>query len=386
MDSNDAFICTKVEKRSYANGISFEIKRKVLLIKMEADMNNLFDPIIIKNNKIKNRVVVPPMVCFGYAETNGFVTKANIAHYENLAMGGPGLIILEAHAVEEKGKLSNDQLGIWSDLHIEGLKRIAEICDKQDVVSMVQIHHAGLQTPKNVSSSPIAPSDYNKDGQVARAMTADEIKRIQEAFLKAAVRAKKAGFHGIELHGAHGYLIDQFMSPITNHRQDKYGGSIGNRMRFGLEIVAMIKAELGKNFILGYRMGGNEPTLKEGIIIAKSLEDKGVDLLHVSAGIVGDAIPEVPKDFPYNWIVYGGTQIKQAVKIPVIVVNGIRNSSQASFLIENNLADFVAIGKAQLVDANWANKVSTNKVPKPCLNCAKCSWFSDGRKCPGLYR
>ena len=349
-------------------------------------MSNLFDPIMIKNNKIKNRVVVPPMVCFGYAETNGFVTKANIAHYEALAMGGPGLIILEAHAVEEKGKLTNDQLGIWSDLHIEGLKRIAEACHKQDVIAMVQIHHAGLQTPKNVSTSAIAPSDYDKDGRIATAMTLDEIKRIEEAFLKAAIRARKAGFHGIELHGAHGYLIDQFMSPITNHRQDEYGGSIENRMRFGLEVVGMIKAELGKDFILGYRMGGNEPTLEEGIVIAKALEEKGVDLLHVSAGIAGDTIPEVPKDFPYNWIVYCGTQIKQAVKIPVIVVNGIRTSAQASFLIENNLADFVAIGKAQLVDKNWANKVSANKEPNPCLNCAKCAWFSDGRKCPGIFR
>jgi len=347
-------------------------------------MSDLFDPITIQNNKMKNRIVVPPMVCFGYAQTNGFVTKANISHYQALAMGGSGLIILEAHAVEECGKLSNNQLGIWSDLHIEGLKRIAENCHEQDVIAMVQIHHAGLQTPKDVSYSAIAPSDYNKDGRVARTMTLDEIKRVQESFLKAAIRVKKAGFNGVELHGAHGYLIDQFMSPITNHRQDKYGGSIKNRMRFGSEIVTMIKSELGKDFILGYRMGGNEPTIEEGIVIAKALEDKGVDLLHVSAGIVGDNIPKVPKDFPYSWIVYCGTEIKKVVKIPVIVVNGIRTLDQASFLIENKLSDFVAIGKAQLVDNNWTNKVYMNKSPKPCLNCKRCLWFTDGRKCPGI--
>jgi len=348
-------------------------------------MSNLFDSITIQNNKIKNRVVVPPMVCFGYAGTNGFVTKANIEHYQALAIGGAGIIILEAHAVEENGRLANNQLGIWSDLHIEGLKRIAENCHEQDVISLVQIHHAGLQTPKSVSSSAIAPSDYNKDGRVATAMTLDEIKRVQESFLKGAIRVKKAGFDGIELHGAHGYLIDQFMSPITNHRQDQYGGNIENRMRFGIEILTMIKAELGKDFILGYRMGGNEPGVEEGIVIAKALEASGVDLLHVSAGIVGDSLPKVPKDFPYNWIVYCGSEIKKEVKIPVIVVNGIKTGELASFLIENNLADFVAIGKAQLVDSNWANKVYTNKKPKPCLNCGKCSWFTDGRNCPGLF-
>ena len=155
-------------------------------------------------------------------------------------------------------------------------------------------------------------------------MTIDDIKRVQESFLLAALRSEKAGFPGIELHGAHGYLIDQFMSPIVNHRTDKYGGNIENRMRFGLEIVEMIKAEVGKNFIIGYRMGGNEPTLEEGIAIAKALEDKGVDLLHVSAGIQGETVPKVPKEFCYNWIVYCGTEIKKAVEIPVIVVNGIK--------------------------------------------------------------
>jgi len=346
-------------------------------------MSNLFDSIIIKDHKIKNRVVVPPMVCFGFAEDNGFITKANIQHYESFAKGGAGLIILEAHATEKEGRLANTQLGIWSDLHIEGLKRVAEVCHNNEAVVLVQIHHAGLNTPRNVSTLPISPSGFNKDGNLSRAMTIDDIKRVQESFLLAALRAEKAGLDGIELHGAHGYLIDQFMSPVINWRQDEYGGSIENRMRFGLEIVEMIKAEVGKNFIIGYRMGGNEPTLEEGISIAKALEDKGVDILHVSAGIQGDTVPEVPKDFPYNWIVYCGTEIKKVVKIPVIVVNGIKATCQASYLIENNLADFVAVGRGHLVDPNWANKASINKAANPCLKCPKCLWFRDGRNCPG---
>jgi NADPH2 dehydrogenase len=154
-------------------------------------------------------------------------------------------------------------------------------------------------------------------------------------------------------------------------------------MRFGLEIVEMIKAEAGKDFIIGYRMGGNEPTLEEGIAIAKALEDKGVDLLHVSAGVQGETVPEVPKDFVYNWIVYCGTEIKKAVKIPVIVVNGIKATCQASNLIDNNLADFVAVGRGHLVDPSWANKAFINKAQDTCLKCPKCLWFKDGRNCPG---
>lgn len=346
-------------------------------------MSSLFDSMIIKNHKVKNRVVVPPMVCFGYTDEKGHVTKANIEHYEAFAKGGAGVIILEAHAVEKEGRVSNNQLGLWEDKQIEGLKRIAEICDKYDSLALVQIHHAGLKTPKTVSSLALAPSNYEKDGAVAREMTIAEIKRIQESFLKAAIRVKKAGFKGIELHGAHGYLINQFMSPITNVRTDNYGGSLENRMRFAVEIVELIKEEVGKDFIIGYRMGGNEPTLEEGMIIAKTLEEKGVDLLHVSAGIQGETISEAPKDFPYNWIVYMGTEIRKQVKIPVIVVNCIKTPSQAAYLVENHLADLIAIGRAHLVDASWANKAQQNKEPIPCLKCRKCLWFKDGKNCPG---
>lgn len=346
-------------------------------------MANMFNSMMIKNYKAKNRIVIPPMVCFSFTGEDGFATEDNINHYKALAEGGAGVIVLEANAVEKDGRLSNDQMGIWSDEFIECLKPIAENFHNNDVISLVQIHHAGLKSPKNVVDLPIAPSDYDKDGTVAREITVDEIKRVQHSFLKAALRVKKAGFNGIELHGAHGYLIDQFMSPITNKRNDEYGGTLENRMRFALEIVEMIKAEVGEDFILGYRMGGNAPTLVEGVEIAKALEAKGVDLLHVSAGISGENIPEPPKDFPYNWIVYCGTEIKKQVKIPVIVVNGIRTPEQASYIIENNLADFVAVGRGHLVDPNWAKKAGSSLEPATCLKCQKCLWFKNGRHCPG---
>lgn len=345
-------------------------------------MPNLFSEIIINNKRIKNRIVMPPMVCFGWTDDSGMVKEENIDHYERRAKGGTGLIILEATCVNKNGRLANTQLGIWSDEHVDGLSKIAAACHKYDSVVLVQIHHAGLNTPITVCQPAVAPSDYSDGKKRAVALTIDEIHKIQQDFVKAAVRAKKAGFDGVELHGAHGYLINQFASPIINKREDEYGGCLENRIKFASEIVQDIRKEVGDDFIIDFRMGGNEPTLDDGIQIAKILEAAGINLLHVSAGISSGEVPLAPENFSFNWIVYMGTEIKKAVNIPVIAVNSIRTPNQASYLVENELADFTAIGKGLLVDAEWANKARLNKAIKPCLKCRGCQWFKDGKLCP----
>lgn len=347
-------------------------------------MSDLFSGYIIKDKVIKNRVVMPPMVCFGWSDKTGHVSEKHIAHYEARAKGGVGLIILEATCVNPDGRLSPDQLGLWSDDFVDGLKRLVDICHGYGAKILVQIHHAGARTHKDVSDILLSSSDYSLEGRKARAMTLEEIEGIQNDFVKAAIRAEKAGFDGVELHGAHGYLISQFVSPLVNKRTDKYGGELSDRLRFPLEIIRMIKEQTGEKFILGYRMGGNEPGLEEGKLIAGELESHGVDLLHVSGGISSGVLPEVPAGFPCNWIVYCGTEIKKVVNIPVIVVNGIKKPDEARFLLENNLADFTAIGRSLLVDPEWANKARDKVNADPCLQCSKCRWFVDGSKCPGL--
>lgn len=346
--------------------------------------NRLFLPITIKGKNIRNRAVMPPMVCFGEAGTDGFVTDKHISHYEARAKGGTGLIIVEATCIQRDGRLSDDQLGIWSDEHIPGLRKITDVCHRNGAVVILQIHHAGLKTPPSVVDVPVAPS--KSEDKTSRELTIDEIEVIKQDFVKAALYAKVAGFDGIELHGAHGYLLNQFASSVTNHRTDEYGGDLNKRMKLSLDIIAGIRKELGhEDFIIGYRMGGNEPTLKDGIKIAKILEEAGVDLLHVSAGISDSNIPlpETPKNFPFNWIVYCGTEIKKNVSIPVIVVNGIRTSDQAALIIENRLADFVAIGRGHLVDPDWANKAMNKLEATYCLECKPhCLWFEDGDLCP----
>lgn len=345
-------------------------------------MTNLFSSTKIRNIKIKNRVVMPPMVCFGWANNTGMVTENHIRHYEARAAGGVGVIIIEATCVNKNGRLADSQLGIWSDEHIEGFRKIAESCHKYNTVVLIQIHHAGLQTPESVTKPAVSSSNYSDGKKNAVALSIEEIHLVQRNFVEAAIRAKKAGLDGIELHGAHGYLIDQFASPIINKREDEYGGTTINRMRFASEIIGEIKRDLDEEFIIGYRMGGNEPTLKEGVEIARILESAGVDLLHVSAGISSGELPKVPANFAYNWIVYVGTEIKKHVNIPVIVVNGIKTPEQASFLIENNFSDFTAIGKGMLVDSHWTNKALCKDSVKPCLRCKKCYWFIDGKLCP----
>lgn len=357
-------------------------------------MPGLFSDISIRNKKIKNRIVMPPMVCFGFSNKEGQVTEKNIQHYEARARGGTGLVIIEATCVSQNGRLSDTQLGLWSDKQIEGFGKIAQSCHQYGALAMAQIHHSGLTVPDNVSQDKFAPSAFRGISNIggrelsAREMSLEEISKVQADFVAAAVRAQKAGLDGVELHGAHGFLINQFLSPMVNKRQDDYGGSLTKRTTFACEIIARIRWAVEPGFIIACRIGCNDSELQESIKIARSLEKAGVDLIHVSTGMtsaIKTLPPEqhrVPEGFPYNWVVYGGTEIRKKVKVPVIVVNGIRTPEQANYLIENNLADFVAIGKGHLVNPEWANEAYNNQKTLTCLDCKNCSFFRPGSKCP----
>ena len=337
---------------------------------------------------------MPPMVTFDYLEENGLFTEEHVTHYEERAKGGVGLIIIEATCVNKNGRLADRQLRLWSDKYVDGFSKIAEACHKYGAKVLLQIHHAGLKAPKSSSVDIVAPSNYDekldlKNSSIsARALTVNEIHGLQKDFIDAAVRAKKAGLDGVELHGAHGYLISQFLSPIVNKREDLYGRNVINRARFATEIITGIREATGNDFIIGCRMGSNEPDLRTSIELAKNFEKAGADLLHVSFGfgpiaMAQSDLPMVPEDFKHNWIVYGGTEIKRNVNIPVIVVNGIKTPEQASDLIENDLADFVAVGRGLLVDAEWVNKAQQANTILTCLDCKVCVWFKSGNSCPG---
>ncbi|MGL4307335.1 NADH:flavin oxidoreductase [Cetobacterium sp. SF1] len=302
-------------------------------------MTRLYDPLKIKGLTLKNRVVLPPMVRFSVVEKDGFVTEGLLEWYKDVAEGEVGMIIVEASCVCENGKLRDNQIGIWDDKFIEGLSQIAKIGKEYNVPTLIQIHHAGFKEDIKTVSMEI-------------------LDNILEKFVEAFVRAKKCGFDGIEIHGAHTYLISQLNSRIWNTRDDKYGGSFEKRMYFTKELIDRTKKLFDDKFILGYRMGGNEPDLEDGIKIAKYLESIGVDLLHVSSGVPSPERKEavkvdVPESFPLDWVVYLGVEIKKYVSIPVIGVRNIKTEEQASWLIENNYLDLVAIGRGMIARPNW---------------------------------
>lgn len=358
-------------------------------------MTDLFSEMTIRGFRIKNRVVFPPMACFTYSGEEGRVTDRNVDHYTARAAGGAGLIIVETTSVSKKGRLSTAQLGIWSDDHIAGFRRLTDGCHQAGSVVLLQIDHAGLTAPDNITADPAGPSDYHfksPSGRElsARALKIEEIRAIERDFVKAAVRAKQAGFDGVEVHAVHGHLISQFMTPSVNRRDDLYGGTAANRTRLAVEIIAGIREKAGPDFIIACRMACNDYDLNSGIEIAKELAQTEVDLLHVSTGfgipvnVATDALPPVPRGFTYNWIVYAGTQIKKSVGVPVIVVNGIRQPEQAAYLVKEGLADFVSVGRGMWIDPEWANKAQRGQDVTGCLNCKTCMVFSfePGVVCP----
>lgn len=356
-------------------------------------MANLFSPTTIRNHKIKNRIVFPAMVVMDLTVPDAKVTPEYLAHYDWLSACGAGMIVTGAVCVNAKGKLHDNQLGIWADDFLEGLEKIPPLCHKNDTVIIMQIHHAGYRTVPSSSTSLVSSSDYEADGIVARALTVDEIHSLQQDFVNAAIRAEKAGFDGVELHGAHSYLISQFFSSRVNKRTDQYGGSPQNRARIATELIEAIRKATGPDFIVTCRMGCNDPNLEESIEIAKALEKAGADFLDVSYGnvplpdVLAGKEPPVPEGFPFGGVTYSAGRIKKNVTIPVTTVFGIRTPKEANAIIENGYADFVDLLRAILVDPDWVQKAREGKEVILCLDCRpRCRWYEDRNKCPRLIQ
>ena len=337
----------------------------------------LFEPFTIKGKMMRNRIGLPPLVLFAEGNDEGMVSEGHVQHYRSIAQGGVGFIVQEATCVTKEGRLGKTQLGIWDDAHVEGLKKIVDVVHQEGCPIFLQIHHAGLVS---VNEDPMAPSVFSARGKTSHAMSLDEIKTVQDAFVAGALRAVKAGYDGIELHGCHTYLICQFLNRNVNTRTDIYGQ---DRTRFVVEIIERIKALVPKEFIIGIRMGGFEVTLDDALDHAKKLEEVGLDFLDVSYGFANQAIIEVPEGETLKDIHYAAKRIKEHVSIPVFAVNGIRTAQQAQQVVELTNVDAVHLGRNFLVDPNWAKKVMANIEPGKCIDCVRCHHYTDPTKCPG---
>jgi len=341
----------------------------------------LFEPATIGQLKLKNRLVMPPMVR-NYATDKGLVTDQYIAHIDSIARGGVGMLILEASYISPEGKGFSHQLGIHSNAVLPGLKSLVDVVHKQKATIGIQLYHAGRQTSSKVTGQPIVGPSAVADPttqEVPKALTIDEIKQLVRDFALATKRAKQAGFDLVEIHGAHGYLITQFLSSFSNKRTDEYGGSLSNRMRFGLEVISAVRTVVGTSFPIILRLSADELvkggiTLEETKKMACLFEQAGVDALHISVGnyasyAQGKMIPPMAVDD--GVLVSYASEIKRLVSIPVIVVGKIRTPQMAEAIIKNKEADFIALGRTLLADPQWPNKVKEGKWNEvnPCIAC-----------------
>ena len=391
------------------------------------EYSKLFSPMKIGNVEVKNRVVMAPM-CMGFGQYNGCATKTMMDYYEERAKGGVGLIFTEITRINDiTGASSFGQLGMSHDYQIPALKEMARRIHRHGCKIMVELHHPGRQNlglmigtvplcvagdklmgnlytkiltesvippgkklqEKGIVPRTVAPSKCEKSkmsGSVNRALSVKEIKRLICQFVEGAVRVKKAGCDGVELHASHGYLIQQFLSPNTNKRTDAYGGSLENRMRFLTEIIDGIRKNCGKDFPIVVRLTVDEMYdrigqkgkgygLDEGLKMAKILSDKGIDAIDVSSAAYDTFNYWLePTTFDCGWRKDLAAEVKKVVDIPVIAANLIRSPKQAELQLEDGIQDFISLGRPLIADPHWVNKVSAGNesLIKRCVCCLYC--------------
>lgn len=338
----------------------------------------LFTPLAIKKIQFKNRIWVSPMC--QYSSIDGHSNDWHIVHLGSRAVGGAGLVMMEATAVTPDGRISTDDMGIWSDDHIEGHKRLTHFIKNQGAISGIQIAHAGR---KGSTSAPwhdaahemsnqwqtIAPSPipFKPEGQVPREMTHDDIADVTQAFVFAAQRSLEAGFQLLELHMAHGYLMHQFLSPISNQRRDEYGGNLINRMRFPLEIAHAVRSVWPEDLPLFVRISATDWAgsadelnfknpipgawgLCESITFCNKLKEIGVDLIDCSSGgtLPNAIIPTGP-----GYQIPFAEAIRREVNIMTAGVGIITEPFQAESILVERQADAIFLGREFLRNPYW---------------------------------
>lgn len=339
----------------------------------------LFQPLTLRGQTLHSRIAVSPM-CM-YAATDGFATDFHLVHLGRFALGGAALVTVEATAVTPAGRISHHDLGIWSDEHVPGLARIAAFLTEHGAVPGIQLAHAGRRASVREpwhAGHPLTEQDAAEglapwvceapsalpagpDWPVPTEMTQADIDRSLAEWGAAARRAVKAGFGLIEVHGAHGYLAHEFLSPISNHRTDGYGGSLENRMRYPLEVVRAIREAIPDHIALSYRLsaidgidGGLD--LEDTLVFATRLEAAGVNLIDTSSGgITTDRTTDTRVRRGFSFHADFSRAVRGVVTIPVATVGLVVDPTQANLLVEHGDCDVVLLGRPMLDDPNWAH-------------------------------
>ncbi len=324
----------------------------------------------IGNVELKNRLIMPPVATY-LSTDDGKVTDKIIEYYGARSKGGNiGMIITEHCYIFQQGKAKANQLSIANDDDVEGLTRLVNIIHQNGTKAMAQLNHAGATTfetltgMRKVSASavpfPFQVSPLNE--VLPEALTPGGISELVDCFALAAVRAKAAGYDGVEIHSAHTYLLNQFYSPLTNKREDEYGGSLENRLRFHVEVIKKVREAVGPDYLISLRLGGCDymeggSTIEDAVNAAQILETAGIDMIDLSGGMCGYRREghEEPGYFKDMSI-----PVKATVSIPVMLTGGIKKISEADELLREDAADLIGVGRELLKDPNWADREMSN--------------------------
>jgi len=324
-------------------------------------MSYLLKPLDKGKLTLNNRLVMPPMAT-SKSEKEGKVSKDILDYYDEKSRGGYiSLLIIEHSFITQQGKASEGQLSVADDSLVEDLKELSNIIHKNGSKTVMQINHAGSAASKAVTGcEPVGPSVIANPriGNVPKELTKKEINDIIGEFKDATLRVKAAGFDGVEIHSAHGYLLNQFYSPLTNKRNDEYGGDVLGRIKIHLEVIKAVRDAVGDDFPILLRLGTSDytdggSTIEDSKIAALEFEKAGVDILDISGGFCGYIVPGLTGQGYFSLLTEA---IKKVVSIPVILTGGITDVNAAEKLLSGKKADLIGVGRAIYKDSKWAEK------------------------------
>lgn len=320
-------------------------------------MSKLFSPLKFGDLELKNRIIMPPMCTYKVPDDSGMVQEFHKIHYAARALGGTGAIIVEATAVQSVGRITHKDLGLWSDEQISSHKELARLIKLHGATAGIQLAHAGRKSEVKGCVS-VGKEPFSASYATPQKLSLDEISALKQHFVNAAKRAELAGYEFVEIHAAHGYLLNTFLSKILNNRDDVYGP---DRARLVCEIVAQIRAQT--SLVVGVRLSASawrkdDYGVRECAEYAKALEAAGAQFIHVSSGGVHEICDDAPVIAPLYQVNFA-KQIKQAVSVPVIAVGFITRASEGEALLLGEVCDAVAYGRAMLDNANLAFRLAS---------------------------
>jgi 2,4-dienoyl-CoA reductase-like NADH-dependent reductase (Old Yellow Enzyme family) len=328
-------------------------------------MARLLSPIKAGSLTLSNRLVMTPMAT-SKAESDGKVSEEILDYYAEKSQGGYiSLIIIEHSFIALEGKASPQQLSIAEDNVIPNLNKLAQVIQGNGSKCMMQLNHAGSATSAEYTGMPpVGPSAVPnpRRGSIPHELTHEGIKGVINAFMAAAHRARVAGFDGVEIHSAHGYLLNQFFSPLTNKRTDEYGGDVFNRIRIHLEVIEAVRSEVGEEYPILLRLGASDfaeggTTIEDSLIASQEFEKAGVNILDISGGFSGYSVPGLTGQGYFSHL---SEAIKNVVSIPVILTGGVTEALAAEKLLAEGKADLIGVGRALLHNSKWAEQATNS--------------------------